>query len=356
MHGLKYIDLERFRFLTGHGKEFALEVDAALAVGDAETGGLVSQYFDAASNPKGGIISHWKSGVLEVHFMPGYAAPYPAKYIAFDSDRFEGARAQGALRYGEDGKFPENVFGLLLVLWRGAQRTITFLPAFSVMQKRGKIWATPYQVYSHGFVTDRDGKAIVGPNQYIGVTKRGWRQRWQEHLHSAKTGSHYKFHEAIRQHAESQTITHDVIGCYETEAEAMAAEEKMVGYETLYPLGLNMIPGGYAGMRWLHRIGAVGRGERVSPDDKHEFVNRFFEAASRKGNPNPLAAFNWQNDDYAERVICGGPDRLKPPQIREARYLNTLGLSAEQIATEVSARNTQQVERLLAGATYSRVA
>jgi hypothetical protein len=40
--------------------------------------------------------------------------------------------------------------------------------------------------------------------------------------------------------------------------------EEQFADETLYPKGLNMIPGGYAGLAYLQKIGAVAARERVA--------------------------------------------------------------------------------------------
>ena len=103
-------------------------------------------------------------------------------------------------------------------------------------------------------------------------------------------------------------------------------------------------------------IGALGKCERVGVDDVDAIINRFFDRTSREGRPNPLAAANWLSSDYAEKVICAGPDRLKPQQIRDARFFSSLGQNADEIAMRIGARNSAQVERLVSGQTYSRIA
>ncbi len=58
---------------------------------------------------------------------------------------------------------------------------------------------------------------------------------------------------------------------------------------------------------------------------------------------------------YAEAVICGRDNRLSGDQVREIRYLRALGAPVEQIVIKVAATSTQQVLRILAGRTYSRI-
>lgn len=237
-----------------------------------------------------------------------------------------------------------------IIVDRGGCREITSVPLFMVLNIQQF-----YHVYNHVFLSDQNGENVENAT-YIGVTKRGWRTRWSEHLRAAETGSHCRFHKAIRQYANAKCVFHGIMGHASSEQMAMEIEERLVEHNSLYPLGLNMIPGGYAGLAYLRKIGAVGAKERVGVDDKDAIINRFFERTSRKGLPNPLAAANWLNSDYAEKVICAGEDRLKPQQIRDARFFSSLGQDVDTIASRVGARNSAQVQRLLSGQTYSRIA
>lgn len=243
---------------------------------------------------------------------------------------------------------------LTIVVMRDVLTEITDLPLAMVLANTAQVFQGTYQVYQHDFLDPQEHKPV---GCYIGITKRGWRTRWAEHLRAARSGSHYRFHRALREwYGTSKSISHSVLACGLSERQAMAIEEDLVNSDTLYPRGLNMVPGGNAGLAYLRKIGAIGPTERVAPDDRQAVINRFFERASRKGLPNPLAAANWLNSDYAEKVICSGPDRLKPQQIRDARFLSSLGQPADAIAQTVGARNVSQVQRLLSGSTYSRIA
>lgn len=233
---------------------------------------------------------------------------------------------------------------------------VTALPLWMVLNGT-KDRAGYYQLYQHQFVALRDATPIEGAI-YTGVTKRGWRTRWSEHLRGANSGSHYRFHRAIRQyHGAANVMSHHlIVACGLSEQTALEMEETYVASDSLYPLGLNMVPGGNKGLAYLRSIGAIGKNERVAPDDRQAIINRFFERVSRKGLPNPMAAANWLDANYAERVMCAAEDRLKPQQIRLARFLSSMGHDAPAIAEQVGARNVSQVRRLLAGETYSRVA
>lgn len=346
---LQYVHWDNFRYLTGLDKSFAHVVNDILALGDKGAEGALSK-----------LMRGLQSG-------GSFAAPLPPFILTIEHDevsqeygyradpisdpKFTELYSQGRERYGD--KQPGWV--LMLVVKNGDRRAIVSVPLAAVLRTMRDLTGQ-HQVYSHAFTTDDVGE-VIPDCTYIGVTKRGWRTRWSEHVASANRGSRYRFHQAIRHWSgRAMTVMHCVIGVGMSEADAMAMEEQTVGFETLYPQGLNMIPGGYAGLKYLRQIGAAGAHERVTPDSKQDIVNRFFETASRRGLPNPLAAANWCDPAYAEKVICAGEDRLKPDQIRNARFLSSLGKTAAEVATEIGARNVPQVQRLLSGSTYSRVA
>jgi hypothetical protein len=346
---LQYVHWDNFRYLTGLDKSFARVVNDVLALGDKGASGALSALMRGLQS--GGSFTAPLPPFILVIQYDEVSHEYGYHAEPFSDRKYTEAYKEGLERYG-DGQ-PGWV--LMLVIKNGDRRAIISVPLPAILRTMRDLTGQ-HQVYSHTFTTDEAGEVLSGCS-YIGVTKRGWRTRWAEHLAAANRGSRYRFHEAIRHWSgRAMTVTHSVIGIGLSEAETMAMEEQTVGFETLYPKGLNMIPGGYAGLKYLRQIGAAGAHERVTPDSKHEIVNRFFETASRRGLPNPLAAANWCDPTYAEKVICTGDDRLKPDQIRNARFLASIGKTAAQVATEIGARNVPQVQRLLSGSTYSRVA
>jgi hypothetical protein len=324
------LDRDNFRHLTGFGRDTAGYVDAVLN----ELSHLDSQLI--ISRAVGNVIIHLReTNEVTYRFMP--LDPEDIKDTPGKSE-FESAVINTTL-----GIFVD----------RGGLREVTALPIYLVTNPE---YSGHYHIYKHIFLSDQNGAQIAGAG-YTGVTKRGWRTRWAEHLRAAQSGSPYRFHSAIRQwHGVAKITMHQIIAHANSEQRAMEMEERIVARDTLYPLGLNMIPGGNAGLAYLRRIGALGKNERIAPDDRQNIINRFFDRTSRKGLPNPLAAANWLNADYAEKVICAGEDRLKPQQIRDARYFASLGQSAEEIMMQIDARNVAQVQRLIAGETYSRIA
>ena len=116
-----------------------------------------------------------------------------------------------------------------------------------------------------------------------------------------------------------------------------------------------MIPGGYAGVRALHRLGALKNDASVVPDNRALVLERYLYDHPRKGVANPLISALWKDENYATSVICGRDDRLSVKQVRLIRSLEAAGLSLPEISSLVHARNIEQVRRVLKGETYSRV-
>ena len=143
---------------------------------------------------------------------------------------------------------------------------------------------------------------------------------------------------------------HRVIGSNLIQHEAMVVEEMWADH-TLYPKGLNMIPGGYAGQRYLSRIGH----QNVDLEGRERAISDWVQTAERLGKPTPLIALKWMDDDYAAKVICGRDDRLNPQQVIDVRMMAKSGLLPADIARRVGARNVQQIERVLKGETYNRI-
>jgi hypothetical protein len=138
--------------------------------------------------------------------------------------------------------------------------------------------------------------------------------------------------------------------------QAMEVEEHWVERISLYPKGLNMIPGGHAGLRYLGKMNALRPGDTGEERDRAiSDAMRGNSKGSHVGGSNSLIAVHWTNPAYATAVICNRDDRLSPDQIRMARILSGCDWSEQRIAEHVGARNEAQVKRLLAGSTYNRI-
>jgi hypothetical protein len=206
-----------------------------------------------------------------------------------------------------------------------------------------------HTVYTHRIRAPKEAGNLI----YTGITRQGWQKRWTQHQRDAKAGSRHLFHRALREYPNAE-YSHRVIAAGLTEDFAMRMEEMWADH-TLHPKGLNMIPGGYAGLKYLHKLGAVAPRQSVDVDRREEILSDFIARTEREGRPNPLLAALWRDDDFAARVICGPEGRLKPNQIADARLLSSFGKDIPEIAATVGAKNEMQVKRLLKGQTYSRV-
>jgi hypothetical protein len=242
----------------------------------------------------------------------------------------------------------------------------------------------PYVIYLHSIVPNDEVLTASSASpllSYIGMTKQGWQRRFAQHMSSARKGSKTYFHRALRDHyPRAVTVQHRILAVLDTEDAAQDVEELFVdgvqeGHEwyegymldfqdkrlehwvfgTLYPKGLNMIRGGKAGLKDLHKMGAFEKNTPITADAKEDTLMRRLAADQRLGTPNPLLAAHWQNDDYALKIICGPEGRLNPDQIDEARTLSLLGRDTDEIAKMIGAKNERQVKNLLDGKTYSRV-
>jgi hypothetical protein len=144
-------------------------------------------------------------------------------------------------------------------------------------------------------------------------------------------------------------------GLNETEAED--TEEYLVEkYSFTKSEGLNMIPGGRAGIAYLHKLNVLLDEKPVLLDeDREKLLGNYFREHPRKGLPNPLIAEYWRDEDFAARVICSGDNRLTVKQVRDIRTLAALGHSCVHICHVLGITNELQVRKVLSGKTYGRV-
>lgn len=199
-------------------------------------------------------------------------------------------------------------------------------------------------VYCHTISTDV-------PLTYVGITKRRWFDRYAQHQSASERGSPFVFHSALRQH-QDKPVQHRVLLCGVGFEAAMKYEEEFVDMGTLYPLGLNMIPGGFAGLRYLSKLGITAK----TAESRDEHLERLAAMDHVAGVPNPLCAARWASDqDYVNRVVCGHSGRLTVEQVRQIRMLTAFGKSQPEVAQAVGVL-TDRVRDVLAGRTYGRVA
>lgn len=255
-------------------------------------------------------------------------------------------------KIGFDPKFDANGPALIFRLLKrdGSDRFVNIVPLPAVLSFVTGFQNT-YTVYYHEFAR-RD--RIIG--RYVGLTKQGWTARWRQHLNAARCGSPYLFHQAIRNRHDDDIELHRIYGCGLPFDEAMNLEEKLVDKLSLHPLhptGLNMIPGGFAGLRYLHKLGL----ENISPrrlEHRSSLIRQIIKRSAREGKPSPWLSAMWRSDEFAASRICKNPNNFDMARVQEARLLASFDWSPEKIAEKFSC-SVSRVSRLLKGTTYSRV-
>ena len=200
-------------------------------------------------------------------------------------------------------------------------------------------------VYTHSIL------GLEKQAMYVGITKNKWYERYAQHMSSMRNGSNLLFHKALRSNQEKK-LSHWVLLSGLDYESAMNLEEEFIGAKTLYPNGLNMIPGGFAGMRYLSSIGVQAK----SIQDRDAHIESLSGKSDIAGRPNPLCAARWASDqNYINNVICSNEKRLTADQVRMIRILNSSGSSMEKIATHIGDK-VERVKRVVRGNVYGRVA
>lgn len=237
-----------------------------------------------------------------------------------------------------------------------------------------------YQVYQHTLIRKKGSAPTTvadyldGAGQYVGITGRTWQQRALEHQYAARRGSYLLFHRALREELfEVFAHEHIVLRAGLGRAQALQIEEVEVEERTLHymhPNGLNMIPGGEAGLRFLSsmtkRPASTINLETI--DDLLEAeVNRSLRQPGLTGlptngcNSNPKLAALWKtNLDYRIRAMTGSDSRLSYRQICNARLWHACGWPLDKIWANLNGMDGRvvshdQLQRLLDGKSYQSI-
>lgn len=191
---------------------------------------------------------------------------------------------------------------------------------------------------------------------YVGITGRNWIQRFSEHMSETKRECRYRFHKAIREALDMEDVLftswlEDINMSYE---EVMNWEESEVDNIASDENGLNMIPGGFKGLKFLHKNRVINS-MNITLEEREKAISKYIREHPRKGIPNPFISQLWEDDEYYLRVIEAKPKTLSRNQVRKIRSLAEEGRSISQITIEVGAINERQVKGVLTGKTYSRI-
>ena len=132
-------------------------------------------------------------------------------------------------------------------------------------------------------------------------------------------------------------------------------EEQYVDHYMAEGTSLNAIPGGFRGIRELHKLGLLAQRDATNLKAREKAINAYQKLNPRAGVPNQLIRDLWRDDSFAEKMICNRDDRLSVEQVREIRRLAMWDVPVEIITQKVSARNLRQVQNVLSDQTYSRI-
>jgi hypothetical protein len=210
---------------------------------------------------------------------------------------------------------------------------------------------------------------------YVGITRRTWQERYRQHCRDSSRGSNLLFHRALRgEMGGIGVIEHIVERAGLTERQAMEIEEKEVekrSLHSLYTNGLNMIPGGYAGLKCVHHFASrtgypvhkeltADTVESVLVDVQRHLFEKHFKTAILERVNAEIARLWAEDPDYRINVMTHRQNRFSYKQIQAARIWYASGWLTEKILENLQKLDSrkisaEQLERLLSGKTYASI-
>ena len=175
---------------------------------------------------------------------------------------------------------------------------------------------------------------------FVGITGRNWLLRLSKHFGEMCRDSGRRFYEAWRNSLgiSDAIITSGLMDINLTKEDAMNWEELNVDKVAYGPNGLNMIPGGFKGAKFLHEH-RITNNINISLEDRERAISEYIRQNPRKGIPNPFISELWEDDDYYQRVIEARPKTLTADQVRQIRELEEMGWPVSEITKEVNSLN-----------------
>ena len=242
----------------------------------------------------------------------------------------------------------------------GLQRNIS-VPLQALMVGWGDV-TEGAQGYCHSIAFLDEGQ-VLEQWYYVGITTRNWLQRMEEHFQEVRSGSNKRFHAAWRTYTGNAKVLlcSELVVLNHTYKGIMDWEEDQVDMHLAAGNSLNMIPGGFKGLRFLHEHRLTSRVD-ITLEEREAAIATFAEAeyarrgSGKAGVPNLLLSRLWLDDEFYLKVLAGRSDVLSPGQVVTIRQLAAKGKTETEIASSVEARNIDQVKRVLAGKTYKRIA
>jgi hypothetical protein len=210
---------------------------------------------------------------------------------------------------------------------------------------------------------------------YVGITRQTWQERYRQHCRDMGRGSNLLFHRALRgEFCTIGCIEHIVERAGLTVKQAFEIEEKEVekrSLHSLYPNGLNMIPGGYAGLKCIHhyatRTGYTMTGEPTAENSESVLVDVQCHLLKKQLKTDDIARANaeiarlWAEDmGFRIKATTGQQNRFSFRQIQAARTWHASGWPPEKIFECLQKMDSKeigmdQLDRLLRGETYASI-
>lgn len=248
---------------------------------------------------------------------------------------------------------------VLHILVKDTNRTtwVIHLPLQSLMVGFGDPMEG-YHCYGHGIAfLDESGNPQENEVYYCGITKRGWLTRMTEHFREIKGDSHKTFHKRWREYQGDSNVllNSELIALNHSYQAAMDWEEWVVEKYMAQNKSLNMIPGGFAGLKSFSGHSRFSHAGRSSSAVSGQSSFLYFSNRSRKGVPNPMIEKLWLDDRYYKRVIGNRENTFSANELLVIREMATHGHDAKSIGNKLGILSLTRLKNILSGKTYKRM-
>jgi hypothetical protein len=381
---LQFLDRENALALLPIPPECLAEIDDALAkLNEGERGGIVGSIDTLVQINKRTRFNTKSWGRLKQGAALNFAVSYT--FITFEvEDTDDYAFSFNAFRHNSpqapmlmvsldrcSGARPTNLQnpGDTYVV----SRRVISVPLQCVVKNWGDA-SRDHMIYEHHIAPMDHSQEQLGERfkaaRYIGLTSRNWQTRYREHQRDALTGSELLFHTTLASVFPEGGVSQAGMGVFEivrrglcliseleyvnlTYDEAMQVEEKLVE-RTLHPAGLNMIPGGFAGLKLLHKLGFLSRA-KATVEERNLAAAKYLQQLPRQRNPAPWVSERWEKDEYYEQVVLNRSNTLNREQVHQIRKFGNDWKFNPEIIARLSGASERQVRDVLKGRYYSRV-
>jgi len=236
-----------------------------------------------------------------------------------------------------------------------------------------------YQLYLHTIVPKKEfySEKYLKDNAflYVGITKRTWQIRYQEHKYHSMKGSQLLFHQALREEkCDIGIIEHCVEKAGLSENEALNLEEEEVENRSLnikHKLGLNMIPGGKAGLKFIKNFAKHNKQKikkNIDGENKEEVLVELHMENMRILSKECKIEYKKEKmkklwEELTERIkfMTKQYNRFSLIQIQNARTMFLSGYDIDKIYADLKELDEskiitiQQLEKLLKNETYKSI-